>query len=226
MGRAQRRESAHAVAERPGAGRAGRGGVSPRRGDRRRLVTHAAARAGAGLVPGPARRGLHHVSPPLPGTRPAAPHVRSGGRSGEDRPAAGDQSPRSPPSLDRHLLRRVGARGDARHDAGVRRPGVRPRIGSAARAQPLEHGLRRPHRVRGGEREAPRADGRPHRVPGPAREPRRSRRPSGASASRAPFAPASIRARRSRSTSISRRARRRTCTSCSARPAPATRRPR
>ena len=86
-----------------------------------------------------------------------------------------------PRRVDRHLLRRVGARGDARHDAGVRRPGVRSRIGSAARAQPLERGLRRPRRVRRGEREAARADGRPRGVPRPARE---LRGPGGAPAHR------------------------------------------
>ena len=91
-------------------------------------------------------------------------------RSGQARRAQADE-PAGPPAP-RHgdVLRRVGARRDARPIAGVRGPGVRPRLGSAARAQPVERGLRRPRRVRRGEREAPRTDGRPRGVPRPARQ--------------------------------------------------------
>ncbi len=60
-------------------------------------------------------------------------------------------------------------------------PGVRSRVGSPARAEPMERGLREPRRVRRGEREAPWTDRRPRGVPRPARQ---LRGPGGAGAHR------------------------------------------
>ena len=144
------------------------------------MVADAAARPGRWRLPGPPRRRVRHASF-------TAATGSSSSCACSSRPTIRSRSSSSALTNRLDRPRRVtvtyyvewvlGATRDA--IAGVRRPGVRPRVGSAARAQPVERGLRRPRRVRRGEREAARTHGRPRGVPRPARQ---LRGPGGAAA--------------------------------------------
>ena len=216
------REPAHALVERPGHRSAGRGPLRARRGHRRAVGADGPAdprRVRA--LRRPARPGIQPVRACRARHRARPPPVRAARRSGQDLAADDPQHVAAGPAAFGHGLCRVGARPVARRVGAVARDGDRSGNGRDVRAQPVEHRVRFPRRLRRSGRTADCLDRRPAGIPGTERHARQSGRAGrGQRPCRSGSAPASIPAARCRPRSSSSPGRRRSSSSSSARRRP------
>ena len=173
----QPREPAHALVERSGHRPAGRGSLCARRGLRHAVGADRPAdprrdralrrQARPGIQPVRARRTRHRARPPP---------VRAARRSGQALAPDDPEYVAAGPAAFGHCLCRVGARPVARRVGALARDGDRSGNGRDVRAQPVEHRVRFPRRLRRPRWTADRLDRRPAGIPGTERHARQSRR--------------------------------------------------